>query len=332
MPTRKKRSLSNVKVTDVTGDDAKKVKKVTPAVSNFIASSNEKSGQAVRGVEFLVDPDTCKPWKYHNRDEAWMTPERCSDLISSIRKNGQQFPIIARKLEDDPDGKAWEIIAGRRRWFACGYLNKQLRVKAFTGGDREAAIIMNLENKDRDDISEFEDAISYKQQLDAGLFQTQDEMSAALDIKKSKLSKMLAAAKILKYKQVMNLFPDITKIKINPVYNIVSLIEKSEENRKLITNKADSLYHKWTKQGKNLPCSTIMKALVGAVVNRDSAGRHVKPKTYKINGKAVFKTSFDPSGKLTLAFTDSKNFEGNLTPLKKEICNVLDELFDDPVS
>ena len=69
-------------------------------------------------------------------------------------------------------------------------------------------------NKDRTDISEFEDAISYKQQLDAGLFDSQDEMAAALDLKKSKLSKLLGAAKIIKYPGIINLFPDITKIKV----------------------------------------------------------------------------------------------------------------------
>ncbi len=52
------------------------------------------------------------------------------------------------------------------------------------------------------DISEFEDVISFKQQLEAKLFDSQDEMAIALDLKKSKLSIMLSAAKIVEDKEI----------------------------------------------------------------------------------------------------------------------------------
>ena len=35
---------------------------------------------------FEIDPSLCVPWKYHNRDEAWLNEKKCSDLILSINE------------------------------------------------------------------------------------------------------------------------------------------------------------------------------------------------------------------------------------------------------
>ncbi|MBA4155663.1 ParB/RepB/Spo0J family partition protein, partial [Flavobacterium sp.] len=227
MSTRKKRSLSGVIANDTELVENKN-KIILPATSRTLDQSKKSvHSEAVRGTEFLVEPSDCRPWKFHNRDDVWMNVEKCQDLISSIRKNGQKVPIFARKIENDAGGKNWEIIAGRRRWFACNHLGIKIRVKATDANDRECAILMNLENKDRNDISEFEDAVSFKQQLEAELFDSQDEMAIALDLKKSKLSKMLSAAKIIDYKEIIDLFRDITVLKINPIYSLVLLLEKS---------------------------------------------------------------------------------------------------------
>lgn len=332
MSTRKKRTLSNIKVpTGETEGEIKKKEKIIPAVSNFIQNKKDPVGQAVRGIEFLVDPESCKPWKYHNRDSAWLNPERCSDLISSIQKNGQQFPIIARKLENDPEGKAWEIIAGRRRWFACSYLRKEVRVKALNGDDRECAIVMSLENKDRDDISEFEDAVSYKQQLDGGVFSSQDEMAVSLDLKKSKLSKMLIAAKVQNYKMVMNLFPDITKLKINPIYSLVSLIEKSNDNKQVILKRADKLYQDYVKKGRILTSSVVIKELINSLDASNKTGKKTT-KCYHINKKEVLKVQNDSSGNIQFYFLN-KNFTTNdLSQLKEIVDGALDEALVAPVS
>ena len=37
-----------------------------------------------REVILAVDPKRCRPWKFHNRTDAWYTRERCQDLIDSI--------------------------------------------------------------------------------------------------------------------------------------------------------------------------------------------------------------------------------------------------------
>ena len=309
MSMHKKRSLSGIGVDKREAIEENK-SIVTPAVSmtkkeNYLAAAH---GEAVRATEFLVDPFDCRPWKFHNRDDVWMSPDKCSDLISSIRKNGQKVPVFARKLEADPEGKKWEIIAGRRRWFACQYLGKKIRVKATDANDRECAILMNLENKDRDDISEFEDAISYRRQLDAKLFDNQEDMAVALDLKKSKLSKMLSAAKITDYNEIMLLISDITTLKINPVYSLISLIEKNKLNKEIILKKADNLQEKKRKSKLEMTTTVIIKELIKSLQN-STKNEFAAAKYFKINEKTIIRAHQVSAKKIVFEFNKENSAE-----------------------
>jgi len=301
MSTRKRRTLAGV-IVNTTAISTNDNKIILPAASRTLSQDHKgMHSEAVRGTEFLVDPSDCRPWKFHNRDDVWMNVEKCQDLISSIRKNGQKVPIFARKLEHDPQGKNWEIIAGRRRWFACNYLGIKIRVKATDAGDRECAILMNLENKDRNDISEFEDAVSYKQQLEGNLFDSQDEMAIALDIKKSKLSKMLSAAKIMDFTEIMALFNDITLLKINPVYSLVLLLERDYKNKEIIIKRANDLKNLIQNRSANLKTNVIINELIGSIeLNKDL--KNGLNKTYKIDDKIIFKTNQVSSRKVIFEF------------------------------
>ena len=53
-----------------------------PVTNMFIQGSAKKQGlgKPVKGVEYQVDPNDCKVWAYHNRDDAWMNPDRLQHL------------------------------------------------------------------------------------------------------------------------------------------------------------------------------------------------------------------------------------------------------------
>lgn len=320
MSTRKKRTLAGVVAVDSKYREGD-TKLVLPAASRTMNISKNQT-EIVRGTEFLVDTSECKPWIFHNRDKVWMSVEKCQDLISSIRKNGQKVPIFARKLENDADGRSWEIIAGRRRWFACNYLGIKIRVKAVDATDRECAILMNLENKDRNDISEFEDAISYKQQLDAGLFDSQDEMASALDLKKSKLSKMLSAAKLLDYQEIFDLFDDITLLRINPVYSLVLFLEKNSNVIEVVNKKAKQL--KDAKSHRKIKTNVIINELMKSVSQQERK-EIITSKHYKIGDKVILKANQASSRKIIFEFN-----KGNFTDLNKDsIRSVVLEALDE---
>lgn len=320
MSTRKKRTLAGVIAVDSEFREGD-TKFVLPAASRTMNISKNQT-EIVRGTEFLVDTSECKPWIFHNRDKVWMSVEKCQDLISSIRKNGQKVPIFARKLENDIDGRSWEIIAGRRRWFACNYLGIKIRVKAVDATDRECAILMNLENKDRNDISEFEDAISYKQQLDASLFDSQDEMASALDLKKSKLSKMLSAAKLLDYHEIFDLFEDITLLRINPVYALVLFLEKNSNSIEVVNQKARQL--KEAMKHRKIKVNVIINELIKSVAYQEKKNAIIS-KHYKIGDKVILKANQSSSRKVIFEFN-----KGNFSVLDKDsIRNIVLEALDE---
>lgn len=321
----KKRSLAGITADNPT--NAKRTENITLPVTAMATGRSileNPHGESKRTFEYEVDPEICIPWKYHNRDEAWMNSDRCKDLISSIRKNGQQFPVLARLLEDDKEGNKWEIVAGRRRWFACKYLKIKLKLKPIDATDRECAILMNLENKDRDDVTEFEDAISYRQQLEAGLFDSQDDMAAALELNKSKLSKMLAAAKIINHNDIMKLFDDITTLKINPAYQLVALLEKCEANKEVIYQKAKNLYKSFHASTHKLGTPTIINKLLQSVEISTKTSRS-EPKFFKLDDKTIFKAQELSNGRVSFEY-NKKNIDETK---KKEIIRMTLEALEE---
>ena len=93
-----------------------------PAVE--LALTGRTSPMAERTNVLSVDPKRCRPWKYHNRTNAWYTKDRCQDLIESIVKDGQLEPALARKLSGDPEFE-FELIYGMRRRFAAEFTHTQ---------------------------------------------------------------------------------------------------------------------------------------------------------------------------------------------------------------
>jgi ParB-like chromosome segregation protein Spo0J len=61
----------------------------------------------------------------------------------------------------------YELIYGMRRRFACEYLNSKLKLRVIEADDTRAAVLMHIENADRQDITAMERALSFQAQLDA---------------------------------------------------------------------------------------------------------------------------------------------------------------------
>lgn len=121
------------------------------------------AGEREEKVLHWVDPARCRMWAQHAREYALLTAENCRDLIDGIRAQDQQeFPAVVRRLEGgDHD---YEVICGARRHFAVSWLRANnypqfgylVEVRDLT--DEEAFRLADIENRDRDDISDYERA------------------------------------------------------------------------------------------------------------------------------------------------------------------------------
>lgn len=128
----------------------------------------------VYAVQRLVDPSECRVWARHNRFYDYLSEERCQDLIDSIRTEGRQLqPAIVRELsEPTEEGVRFEIIAGARRHWAVSWLRRveKLDVPYFVEvremTDEQAFLLSDSENRDRQDLTDYERALDYKRALD----------------------------------------------------------------------------------------------------------------------------------------------------------------------
>ena len=114
-----------------------------------------------------INPGQCKPWSYHDRTPANLTPQTCKPLLQSIQEEGRnQIPIIVRPI--DHPNLLYEIIAGVRRHWCVSHLirhahpdTKLFAIVRSDLSDEEAFRLGDLENRHRQDISAYERAHAY---------------------------------------------------------------------------------------------------------------------------------------------------------------------------
>lgn len=244
---------------------------------------------------FTVDPKRCRPWKFHNRADTWYTRERCADLIESIPKDGQQEPALARRIDGDPNFD-FELIYGMRRRFACEVTNTKLKVRVLAADDTQAAVLMHLENADRQDITPMERALSFQTQIEAKLFPTQEALAEALNVSKGQVAKMLKAAQLLKHAPIANLMPDRTAIPVEQAYKLAALMERSGA-KEVVLQAAQNLGRKV--EGKRDP-RAVLKALLASL----DQSRKLEPvrREYNVGAAGRVIVTRNGKGKVTLAF------------------------------
>ena len=261
-----------------------------------LALQGRTSPGITRETILSVDPARCRAWKYHNRTEAWYTRERCEDLIQSIPKDGQQEPALARRLSGERNYD-YELIYGMRRRYACEATNAKLKIRVVEVSDGQAAVLMHLENADRQDITPMERALSFQVQLEAKLFPTQDALANALNVSKGQVAKMLKAAELLSYAPIANLMSDRSAVPVEQAYKLASLMDRPGA-KDVVVQAAKNLARKEEEGGRDP--RAVLKALLASL----DQTRKLAPirREYNVGsaGRAVL--TRNAKGKVTLAF------------------------------
>lgn len=173
------------------------------------------SGEMVNKTLHLVDPSRCKMWEHHNRRYELLNEQRCEDLIVGIQAQGkQEFPAIVRKVKSDPNFD-FEVICGARRHWAISHLianhyDYKFLIEIRDLDDEEAFRLSDIENRDREDISDYERAEDYHQALKK-YYGSLSQMAARLEVKVDWLSRYLDL--VLLPKEVVSLYGDVTQIR-----------------------------------------------------------------------------------------------------------------------
>jgi ParB family chromosome partitioning protein len=250
-----------------------------------------------REVVLAVEPKRCRPWKFHNRTDGWYTRERCQDLIDSIAKDGQLEPALARRLDGEKDYD-FELIFGMRRRFACEATGQKLKIRVVDAPDARSAVLMHIENADRQDITPMERAISFLVQAEAKVFATQEAMAEALGVSKGQVAKMIKAAGLLKIPAIGGLFPDRSVVPVEQAYKVAALMERPGA-KEVVLKAAQNLA---ARGGAKRPPAEVLRALA-ASLDRSRAFEPVK-REYNVGAAGRVQVTRNPKGKVTLAFPE----------------------------
>lgn len=142
-----------------------------------------------------LDPTSCKLWQFHQRLEDEVDHASCKELIESMALHGQRYPVLGRLIGRD-SGSAVELVYGARRLFAARTLGIKLLVDVRELDDRSAAIEMEIENRERIDISPYARGLSYRRWLSANLFASQAELAKDLCVSEAQVSRLLRYAEL----------------------------------------------------------------------------------------------------------------------------------------
>jgi len=176
-------------------------------------------------------------WGRHNRAYILLSEDNCRDLIDGIRSQGrQEFPAILRKTGDP--NQHYEVICGARRHFAINWLRAnnypQFRysvdIRELT--DEEAFRLGDIENRDREYISDYERARDYADAVTRYYGGKQKAMAARLEVSEAWLAHYLQLAKLPN--EIVAAFPSIREIKELHARTLKPFLGRPEDREKLL--------------------------------------------------------------------------------------------------
>lgn len=230
--------------------------------SNALAEAGEREEKVLR----WVDPEDCVMWDRHNRDYAALTAENCRDLIDGIRAQGrQEFPAIVRQK----DGQL-EVVCGARRHFAVSWLRANnypqfrylVEVRDLT--DEEAFRLADIENRDREDLTDYERAVDYAAALDHYYEGSQKRMAERLEVSTTWLSRFLQLAALPD--EIIEAFASTADIKELHARTIRPLL-KRDESKLLLEAQEIGWIQKQAREGQRdpVPVADVMARLKSSV-------------------------------------------------------------------
>ena len=181
---------------------------------------------------YLVPPSRVRMWKDHNRRYDLLNESRCADLLESFTRTGkQEFAVIVRKVTDE-EGIDFELVCGARRHWTANHLGWDLLVEVRELTDRQAFTLQDVENRDREDISDYERATDYRQALGKYFNSNQAQMAQFLEVDRSNFKKFLDLADLPK--AIVNAYGDLRDLKVHHAMVYRTLFREEGTKRRIL--------------------------------------------------------------------------------------------------
>lgn len=280
------------------------------------ASSYFKTQSGIKFFEnelLYVDPRECEPWKYANRQQGEMG--NIEELAQSIKDNKQLQPALVRKHPNSHDGMQYEIIFGRRRHAACLLLGIPFLVICKDISNlQEAVASQDAENKLRDDISPYSNAILYKRLLEDGVFSKEADLAKMLKISASSLSELMVFSKLPN--ELVKKIPNVHALSRSFAAKLFALSSSSTNEYKKILELAPQI-------GKKISSPVQLQKIIDKGNAEDQSLN--KAKVCKSNqGQKLFTLKYDRRGVLNVVIAKDVMPLFSISDLEKSLKKFLE--------
>lgn len=179
-----------------------------------------------------LDPNKIAPSKWANRHDANFHSQEFSDLKNEIQQAGGNVQAIkVRPIQGLLNGSTskfeYEVVFGHRRHRACLELGLPVNAMIESLTDLQLFEQMERENRNRKNLSPWEQGNMYRQALDDGLFPSQRKLSEALGVDVSMVSKSIALARLPV--RVVEAFPSPLDIQYRWAQPLADAVQKDPD-------------------------------------------------------------------------------------------------------
>ena len=258
-----------------------------------------------------LDPQAVVPSRWANRHPDSFSTAEFARLKQDIElAGGNVQPISVRVLIDQPG--RYEIVFGHRRHRACSELGIPVLATIDTSAvsDHELFSAMDRENRERADLSPYEQGAMYRRALDEKLYPSNRRLAEALGVSHTWVANVLLVADLPA--PVVECFRSPLEIQHRHAKSIASALET---DRKGVLRRAEKL----RAQERPKTAATVVAALAGA--SNEVAEPVHQP--LEVDGKQVGRWSRDGAGRLTVQIEAAHLNEDRHLAVLKSIAAVL---------
>lgn len=254
-----------------------------------------------------LDPRTVKPSKWANRHaDSFKSAdfERLKEDIASAGGNVQ--PIWVRAT----DGGEYELVFGHRRHRACLELSLPVLATIAPVSDLDLFATMDRENRERADLSPYEQGLMYRRALDQDLYSSNRKLAEALGISHTWVNRVLAVADLPS--SIVECFRSPLEIQHPHAKAVETALE---QDRKAVLRRAEKL--------RQSDVKLAPRAVVAALTKVDEAGKDTA-QPIKRGATTIGTWRRDGAGRLHIQLSADAVPEDRLQDLIKAISSSLE--------
>ena len=260
-----------------------------------------------------LDPRSISTTQWANRHPDAFRSAEFERLKQDILASGGNIQAICVRPAGSPN--TYEVVFGHRRHRACAELGLPVLAAIETApiSDRELFATMDRENRERADLSPYEQGLMYRRALDAGLYPSNRRLAEALGVSHTWVSNVL---------QVSDLPPPILECFRTPIEvqhrHAKVLAQALESDRKGVLRRAEKLRQSTARLAPG--------AVVAALVKAEAPEAPARPQPLQVGGKTVGSWRRDGAGRLTIQVGSAAIPDGKLEGLLQAVAKALAEV------